>query len=125
MNASRCSNCKRLFHTAELKKIKNVEDRVAAGEPMPSGDCPKCGALCHLFTEYTDSEQIIMRFFAEGFLTGMPEVNRASIDEWHSPYEGIDLHFIASDDEENVVEVWSYHRDKFTEGDCVDEVRVI
>ncbi len=29
-------------------KVLQMEQRVSPGEPVPSGQCPKCGALCHL-----------------------------------------------------------------------------
>ncbi len=43
----RCDNCLRLWTEAELQPIKDVFERVAPGEPMPAGECPACGALCH------------------------------------------------------------------------------
>ena len=129
MNESRCDNCLRIFHTAELGKIKDVRERVASGEPMPSGECKKCGGLCHRFAEYTDSELIILDFFARGFIAKAADrPGGVDIDEWHSPYEGLDIHFQTCDDVEDAdygkILAWGYHRDKFKDGDCVDEIRL-
>lgn len=42
-----CDNCESRFTANKLLPIKDVFDRVAPGEPMPLGECPNCGALCH------------------------------------------------------------------------------
>lgn len=42
-----CGNCGRSWIEEELQPIKHLEQRVAPGEEMPSGECAKCGALCH------------------------------------------------------------------------------
>ena len=44
---SRCENCGRVWKDDELKEVKDVFVRVLPGEPMPSGECPECGAVCH------------------------------------------------------------------------------
>lgn len=41
-----CQNCGLIVHDDELRPIRDLGQRVAAGEPMPSGECPACGALC-------------------------------------------------------------------------------
>lgn len=41
-----CQNCSKLWEGDELEPIQNIGQRVEAGEPMPSGECPDCGALC-------------------------------------------------------------------------------
>lgn len=46
-DASECQNCGDLLHNDSLKEIDDLSQRVAAGEPAPSGECPHCGALCH------------------------------------------------------------------------------
>jgi hypothetical protein len=43
---SRCQDCGECFVNDELNEIKDIFQRVAPGEPMPSGECPQCGALC-------------------------------------------------------------------------------
>ena len=43
---STCQNCGRKWHDELLEDIKDLTKRVAPGEPMPSGECPDCGALC-------------------------------------------------------------------------------
>lgn len=43
---SECQNCSGRWAEEELKEVKHLTLRVAPGEPMPSGECPECGALC-------------------------------------------------------------------------------
>lgn len=43
---SRCDNCGGIFFNFQLKEVSDLLSRVQPGETMPSGDCPKCGALC-------------------------------------------------------------------------------
>ena len=43
-----CENCSMRWAEHELLPIEDIFQRVAPGEPMPSGECPDCGALCHL-----------------------------------------------------------------------------
>lgn len=43
----KCGDCGKTWIEEELKPIKHLEQRVAPGEEMPSGECPDCGALCH------------------------------------------------------------------------------
>lgn len=31
----------------QCKEVKDISMRVSAGEIMPAGECPECGALCH------------------------------------------------------------------------------
>ena len=45
---SRCQNCGWKGDTADTVEIVDLFTRVTPGELMPSGQCPKCGALCHL-----------------------------------------------------------------------------
>lgn len=41
-----CENCLKLWRDDELEEIDDIWERVSPGEPMPSGECPECGALC-------------------------------------------------------------------------------
>jgi hypothetical protein len=43
---NQCQNCGKLVDDEELKPIRRIFERVLPGEPMPSGECPECGALC-------------------------------------------------------------------------------
>jgi hypothetical protein len=45
--ASECGNCGRDWSQPYLKEVKDLLLRVEPSEPMPSGECPICGALCH------------------------------------------------------------------------------
>jgi hypothetical protein len=42
----KCQNCGKLWEQDDLKEIEHLGQRVSPGEPMPSGECPDCGALC-------------------------------------------------------------------------------
>lgn len=44
-----CDACASIFPRSRLTPVKDIAQRVAPGEPMPSGECPAygCGALCH------------------------------------------------------------------------------
>ena len=42
-----CQNCGTEHAENALKPVQNLTERVEPGEPMPSGECPLCGALCH------------------------------------------------------------------------------
>jgi len=44
-----CQNCGwETEDPSQLHEIEDLLERVAPGEPMPHGQCPECGALCHL-----------------------------------------------------------------------------
>lgn len=43
----KCQDCEWTGPIADCKPAKNLTQRVAVGESMPAGECPKCGALCH------------------------------------------------------------------------------
>ena len=44
---SACDDCGTIFPQSKLKPVEDIGQRVAPGEPMPSGECPECGAVCH------------------------------------------------------------------------------
>lgn len=48
---ARCQNCEAVWPESVLDKIVDLHERVWPGEPMPSGDCPVCGALCQRITK--------------------------------------------------------------------------
>ncbi len=41
-----CQNCDDSYSHEELKPIVHFDHRVTAGERVPGGECPQCGALC-------------------------------------------------------------------------------
>jgi len=45
---SACQNCGKEWDNGQLNPIQDIHQRVEPGEPMPSGECPDCGALCQL-----------------------------------------------------------------------------
>jgi hypothetical protein len=44
---SRCQNCGRRWSQSYLAPIRDLSRRVSSAEPIPSGECPVCGTLCH------------------------------------------------------------------------------
>lgn len=42
-----CGNCEAYWPFESLNDIHKLYERVQPGEIMPSGECPKCGSLCH------------------------------------------------------------------------------
>lgn len=55
---SKCQNCDEVFEDDELGVIKDIFERVEAGEPMPSGECPECGCLCHYEFQVENAEEL-------------------------------------------------------------------
>jgi hypothetical protein len=46
-----CQNCGVAREEDQLHEVRDIFQRVAAGEPMPAGECPDCGAICHLIKQ--------------------------------------------------------------------------
>lgn len=50
-----CGNCGKVWDEEELTRvfpdIPDLAERIAPGEPVPSGECPECGALVHAVRE--------------------------------------------------------------------------
>jgi len=42
-----CDNCGRAWSEGELKEPRDLVQRLDPGGTFPSGECPKCGALCY------------------------------------------------------------------------------
>lgn len=50
----KCENCDEEFECqSDLVEIRDMGERLSAGEFVPAGECPECGSLCH------DSEAIM------------------------------------------------------------------
>jgi len=47
----KCQNCEKQWTDKEVQPVKDLWERVTPGEPMPSGECPACGALTHETSE--------------------------------------------------------------------------
>lgn len=61
MSNAKCQNCGFICPEFDLKPIKNLYQRVAPGEDMPAGECPKCGALAHLIEGEPVNEPVTVR----------------------------------------------------------------
>lgn len=46
-----CQNCEAIWDEKDLKPVKDLEERVSPGEPVPYGECPTCGAVCHPYED--------------------------------------------------------------------------
>lgn len=42
----RCANCDKEWTNKDLKDPKDLFQRLAPGDMMPSGECPECGSFC-------------------------------------------------------------------------------
>lgn len=51
-----CQNCDWAGERKDCNPIADIMERVDAGELMPAGECPKCGALCHFQRELEISQ---------------------------------------------------------------------
>lgn len=43
-----CANCDWRGDASACEEICDIQERIAPGEIVPCGQCPECGALCHL-----------------------------------------------------------------------------
>ena len=64
-----CGNCDWTGTEDDCNEIEHLSERVGAGETMPAGECPECGALAHLiqgvaFPEGSIPSQIAARALA-------------------------------------------------------------
>lgn len=56
-----CMNCGKSYQDVEELKpleLATIFERVAPGEPMPAGECPACGAVCHSFAPEVEPEDV-------------------------------------------------------------------
>ncbi len=53
-----CQNCGWRGAEERLEPIEDIFQRVDPGEPMPAGECPECGALCHEIDEATPPKAV-------------------------------------------------------------------
>ena len=55
---TQCQNCEKVWLASKLRAIDpaTLPERVAPGEPMPDGECPECGAVCHRVESITSKE---------------------------------------------------------------------
>jgi hypothetical protein len=61
-----CDNCKREWKREMLCEVKDYFQRVEPGGVVPSGECPRCGALCYPKSEQIEErEQRARRWFQE------------------------------------------------------------
>lgn len=59
-----CQNCGKEWLDEDLNEAPHLWERVAPGEPFPSGECPDCGALCQPMEP--DPEPLTVAVFVRG-----------------------------------------------------------
>lgn len=84
MTHSACQNCEWRGPDTDLREVKDLTQRVDPGEPMPSGECPECGALC---------QPISVRL---EYLRGELRAERISMGELHE-LQGLTAHIEPGD----------------------------
>ena len=47
----KCGNCGKIHDAIDLGDMEDLHERVEAGNSVPSGECPDCGALCYPYTK--------------------------------------------------------------------------
>lgn len=52
MSKNVCDNCGWFGTDSDMDEIDNLDQRVDPGSVVPSGQCPKCGALCYPENSY-------------------------------------------------------------------------
>lgn len=77
----RCGDCGWSGSANRTGWIRNLPERVAPGETMPAGECPRCGALAYLWapefgTADSNLESHIRRLIALGFTEHSDEEGR-------------------------------------------------
>lgn len=65
-DTAKCADCGLVWGLADVDEIRDLYDRVAPGEPMPAGQCKKCGALCHPSGEPVGLESIARSIWTPG-----------------------------------------------------------
>jgi len=106
----RCANCNGVFGAEELKDIKDIFQRIEPGGVVPSGECPKCGALC-----YPTKEEGLKEFKipATWKMSGIIYVEAKDLDEAIKKAEAAELP--SSSESEYVSDSFNVDRDEAEE----------
>lgn len=111
-----CQNCDWTGAASALAPIKDIFQRVAPGEPMPSGECPECGALCR------QAKSVAMGTAAQDDDTD-EVIRKMAIAEWVQDDVNIDADAIVSRNDEGGawVAAWVYVEvEECSECNCVE-----
>ena len=59
----RCQNCSKVYEVGILSGIRDLHDRIEAGEVVPIGECPdeSCAALCTPFMDESDQPHVVIK----------------------------------------------------------------
>lgn len=95
----RCDNCDAGYRKLdELRPVRDLEQRVAPGEPRPVGECPACGAVVHPVAEdwWPVPQSALDRHFLSGRFNLAPEalplVHKVGLDRvlaWFETTRGV------------------------------------
>lgn len=88
-----CQNCDWTGSEIYVKTdIPHLSERVAPGEPMPLGECPECGALCHPqsppVTLDLDLVQRRLIGIGFGFHEGVDDDDPDTLGKWWWTWQG-------------------------------------
>jgi hypothetical protein len=83
----RCQDCQWKGDEADCDAIEDIFERVDPGEPMPSGQCPKCGALCQPEREHIQVEYD--RNYCGGDYSGVGEFALIPVDKIAFEQQGL------------------------------------
>ena len=84
-----CSNCEWTGREEDCRDIVDIHQRVGAGETMPAGECPECGALAHLVQGAASSEGAIPSQIAARAL-GIRNDYDAALARGHRPDDAME-----------------------------------
>lgn len=94
-NLSRCQNCDNIYDEQNLVTPEHLSERVAPGEPMPSGECPDCGALCHTIPKDGDMVTLprsLLRFLLDMSGSHVEDIESGLEEGLYDLQDNQDLH---------------------------------
>jgi hypothetical protein len=83
----RCQDCAWKGDETDCNAIEDLFEQMAPGEPMPSGECPTCGALCQPAAEHIQVEYD--RNYFGGDYCGVGEFVLIPVDEIPTGANGV------------------------------------
>ncbi len=57
---ARCDDCGAIHNIADLDWIADAEIRLSAGEQVPAGQCPDCGACAHVYEDPPEIDRTLV-----------------------------------------------------------------
>jgi len=82
---SACQNCDWSGPDSLLGEIVDLHERVAPGEPMPSGECPECRCLCQPLDEPEYERMWVVRIPITVTADNREEAIKFALDDLRDP----------------------------------------